>query len=81
MRRLLTDPGQPDAAAIAEAVEVLRRGGVVAYPTDTLYGLAVDPANETAVERLFDLKGRDAAAAIALIAADAESSQLEGVGQ
>ena len=78
MRRLLTDPGQPDAAAIAEAVEVLRRGGVVAYPTDTLYGLAVDPANETAVERLFDLKGRDAAAAIALIATDAAQAARAG---
>ena len=79
MRRLLTDPAEPDETAIAEAVEVLRSGGVVAYPTDTLYGLAVDPANDTAVRRLFDLKGRDAAAAIALIAADA--AQAEHAGQ
>jgi L-threonylcarbamoyladenylate synthase len=79
MRRLLTDPAQPAGTAIAEAVEVLRGGGVVAYPTDTLYGLAVDPANDTAVRRLFDLKGRDAAAAIALIAADA--AQAEHAGQ
>jgi L-threonylcarbamoyladenylate synthase len=79
MRRLLTDPAEPAGTAIAEAVEVLRGGGVVAYPTDTLYGLAVDPANETAVRRLFDLKGRDAAAAIALIAADA--AQAEHAGQ
>jgi len=78
MRRLFTDPVRPDETAIAEAVEVLRGGGVVAYPTDTLYGLAVDPANDTAVRRLFDLKGRDAAAAIALIAADAAQAEHAG---
>jgi L-threonylcarbamoyladenylate synthase len=78
MRRLLTDPEQPDEEAIVEAVGVLRGGGVVAYPTDTLYGLAVDPANDTAVRRLFDLKGRDAATAIALIAADAAQAEHAG---
>ena len=36
-------PDQPEPEVIALAVDVLRRGGVVAYPTDTLYGLAVDP--------------------------------------
>ena len=70
MRRLICDPDEPGAAVIAEAVGILLRGGIVAYPTDTLYGLAVDPRNEGAVGRLFSLKGRDAAAAIALIAAD-----------
>ena len=78
MRRLLTDPEQPDETAIAEAVGVLRSGGVVAYPTDTLYGLAVDPANDAAVRRLFDLKGRNVAAAIALIAADAAQAEHAG---
>ena len=78
MRRLVSDPEQPDEAAIAEAVEVLHRGGVVAYPTDTLYALAVDPTSETAVRKLFGLKGRDAAAAIALIAADPAQAEHAG---
>ena len=46
-----------------------RRGGLVAYPTDTLYGLAVDPRRDDAVARLYAAKGRDASAAIPLIAA------------
>jgi L-threonylcarbamoyladenylate synthase len=79
MRRVVSDPVVPGDAAIAEAADVLRRGGVVAYPTDTLYGLAVDPRRDEAVERLFALKGRDAGAAIALIAADV--SQAEGAGR
>jgi L-threonylcarbamoyladenylate synthase len=78
MRRLVSDPDQPDHAAIAEAVGVLHGGGVVAYPTDTLYGLAVDPASDAAVRKLFDLKGRDAAAAIALIAADPTQAEQAG---
>ena len=66
----------PDA--IAAAVDVLRRGGVVAYPTDTLYGLAVDPRSDTAVERLFAVKARERTQAIPLIAADAEQATLAG---
>src|SRR6185436_19433672 len=61
----------PDPAVIREAVELIRRGLVVAYPTDTLYGLAVDPRNAGAVKRLFELKGRAETSALTLIAADA----------
>ena len=70
MRCEHVDPLAPERVVIDAAVAVLEAGGVVAYPTDTLYGLAVDPRNDAAVERLFALKGRDAASAIALIAAD-----------
>ena len=64
MRRLVTDPVRPDETAIAEAVEVLRGGGVVAYPTDTLYGLAADPFSAAAVARVFEVKGRAAERAL-----------------
>ena len=53
---------------VRRAAEVIRKGGVVAYPTDTFYGLAVDPRNADAVGRLFALKGRDAGKASPLIA-------------
>src|SRR5204863_9853147 len=62
--------------AIAAAVEVLRAGGVVAFPTDTLYGPAVDPRRPDAVGRLFALKGRDAGAAVPLVAASLEQAVL-----
>ena len=58
------------------AVAVLRRGGVVAYPTDTFYGLAVDPRNADAVALLFALKGRDAGKASPLIAGSVEQARL-----
>lgn len=44
---------------INKAVQILKQGGVVVYPTDTAYGLAVDATNGKAVKKLFRLKGRD----------------------
>ncbi|MCS6798937.1 MAG: L-threonylcarbamoyladenylate synthase [Myxococcota bacterium] len=58
-------------ALIAQAVEVLRRGGVVACPTETLVGLLVDARDESAVARLCAIKGRPEATPIALIVPDA----------
>src|SRR5262245_55761008 len=69
MTRLFVSATDPESGAIAAAAEVLRAGGVVAFPTDTLYGLAVDPRRSDAVERLFLLKGRDLTVAVPLIAA------------
>lgn len=43
---------------LQEAGEVVRGGGVIAFPTETFYGLGVNPFNVQAVQRLYDLKGR-----------------------
>lgn len=48
------------AADIADAVQVLRSGGVVAFPTETVYGLGADALNPVAVKRIFTIKGRPA---------------------
>jgi len=56
---LKIDPGKPDAEKLAEAVRVLCEGGVVAFPTETFYGLGADARNETAVEKIFRIKGRN----------------------
>jgi L-threonylcarbamoyladenylate synthase len=45
--------------SLAQAVDWLQRGGIVAFPTETYYGLAVDPFNEDALQALFRLKARD----------------------
>ena len=70
MRRVVVDPGNPDAAALKQAVDVIHAGGCVAVPTDTLYGLAVNPFDAAAVETLFTVKHRESGRAIPLIAAD-----------
>ena len=72
MRRVAIDACQPAAAALAEAVAILHAGGVVAMPTDTLYGLAADPFSSEAVARVFAVKGRSADRAMPLVAADVD---------
>jgi L-threonylcarbamoyladenylate synthase len=52
------NPNQPDAHAIEQAATVIRRGGLVAFPTETVYGLGADALNEQAIQRIFKAKGR-----------------------
>lgn len=54
----------------AGAVAQLRAGQVIAYPTEAVYGLGCDPANETAIRNLLALKGRPESAGFVLIASD-----------
>ena len=70
--RIDIDPASCRPEDLAEAVSFLRSGGIVAFPTDTLYGLAVDPTSPSAVARLFALKERPASAAIPFVAASRE---------
>ncbi|ABK45948.1 translation factor SUA5 [Magnetococcus marinus MC-1] len=52
---------------LRHAVQLLEGGGILAYPTETLYGLGVDPFNPQAVRRLLDLKGREAKKGLILL--------------
>ncbi|MCX8066485.1 MAG: L-threonylcarbamoyladenylate synthase [Anaerolineae bacterium] len=52
------DPDRPDAALIAHAAAIIRSGGLVAFPTETVYGLGADGLNPAAVARIFEAKGR-----------------------
>ena len=61
--------------ALAQAVAALRAGGVIAYPTEAVYGLGCDPQAATAIARLFALKQRPAGQGVLLIAA--EFAQVE----
>ena len=57
------------------AIKAIRSGGIVAYPTETSYGLAVDPSNKEAVAKLFELKGRSDKNPISLIVNDIEMAR------
>jgi L-threonylcarbamoyladenylate synthase len=59
-RVLTVDSRHPDTAAIAEAARVLADGGLVAFPTETVYGLGAHALDTEAVERIFRVKGRPA---------------------
>lgn len=71
MRRVFVDPDAPQRDAIQEAAKWILNNGIVAVPTDTLYGLAANPFSADAVARIFAVKGRDLERALPLVAADA----------
>ncbi|MCP5097463.1 MAG: threonylcarbamoyl-AMP synthase [Chloroflexi bacterium] len=54
------DPQTPDPAILAQAATIIKNGGLVAFPTETVYGLGADALNADAVRRIFTAKGRPA---------------------
>src|SRR5580692_4768425 len=84
---LVTRVSRADAAAIGDAVRCLKAGGLVAFPTETVYGLGADATDGRAIARLYEAKGRpafnpliahvaDLPAARALARFDAEAEKL-----
>lgn len=68
---LLSETGVENAAK--KAAKILKKGGIVLFPTDTLYGLAVDVTNPKALQRLRDLKGREKKKPISVIVSEVEA--------
>jgi L-threonylcarbamoyladenylate synthase len=72
MQLLSVDPHHPDADAIARAAELLRAGRLVAFPTETVYGLGANALDARAVERIYAAKGRPAYNPLIVHVADAD---------
>jgi L-threonylcarbamoyladenylate synthase len=66
----------PDRDGLTRAAQLLRGGGVVAFPTDTVYGLGADAADDLAQRRIYQIKGRPVGLPLILMAA--AESQLAG---
>src|SRR5689334_9186808 len=64
------NPEQPSPEAIDRAAKVIRKGGVVAIPTDALYTLIADPMNLHAVVSVFKAKGRESVRSLPLLVSD-----------
>lgn len=62
--------------SVTEAARIIRGGGVVAIPTDTFYGLAADPLNESALDRILRIKSRDEGKGILVLIGDFEMMRL-----
>jgi L-threonylcarbamoyladenylate synthase len=73
----IADASDPDA--VREAARILRRGGLVAFPTETVYGLGADALNPLAVARIFEVKGRPRLDPLIVHVADAEDAARYGV--
>jgi tRNA threonylcarbamoyl adenosine modification protein (Sua5/YciO/YrdC/YwlC family) len=64
------NPDHPEPRKVARVVEVLQKGGVIAYPSDTVYGLGCDLMNKAAIERLYQIKGMARDKSLAFICPD-----------
>lgn len=67
---LSINPDHPEPRKVRRAVDALLSGGVIAYPTDTVYGLGCDITNKHAIERLYAIKRMDRAHPLAFVCPD-----------
>jgi len=83
--RVRVRPDHPEPDIVLNAANIIRQGGLVAYPTETLYGLGADPFQAAAVEKLFAVKGRPAGSALILLVARTNQAfdvaQVSGIGR
>jgi tRNA threonylcarbamoyl adenosine modification protein (Sua5/YciO/YrdC/YwlC family) len=64
------NPENPQQRLIAKAVDILKEGGIIAYPTDTIYGIGCDIMNKKAIEKIYRLKNRDQKTPFSFICSD-----------
>ncbi|MDF1579252.1 MAG: L-threonylcarbamoyladenylate synthase [Desulfuromonadales bacterium] len=64
------NPENPQPRVIKQIVEVVQKGGVIAYPTDTIYGLGCDIFNQKAIKKIYQIKQRDARKPFSFVCAD-----------
>jgi tRNA threonylcarbamoyl adenosine modification protein (Sua5/YciO/YrdC/YwlC family) len=64
------NPENPQQRLIAKAVDILKEGGIIAYPTDTIYGIGCDIMNKKAIETIYRLKNRDQKTPFSFICSD-----------
>ncbi len=76
MKILKTNNNSPDKQIIEEAVNVLAKGGIVLYPTDTVYGLGANIFNNKAVRRVFKIKQRSLLKPLSILVHDVDSIDL-----
>lgn len=64
---LKINTGHSEEDVISSAAAIISRGGVIAYPTETIYGLGADATNERAIRKIFEIKGRNFSNPVSLI--------------
>ena len=70
MKFITLDPIHPEQKKLGEAADIILSDGVIGYPTETVYGLGANALSDNAVEKVFDLKGREKNKPILIIASD-----------
>jgi len=78
-RLVSVDPKGPQPEIVRQACEILRTGGLVAFPTDTLYALGANALDPEAIERVFTIKGRHHGKPLSVLVGSPEAAEQLGV--
>lgn len=76
MKIFKISPENPDMDLINEAIDIMAGGGIILYPTDTVYGLGANIFNNDAVEKIYEIKNRDQSKPLSVLVQDIESLEL-----
>ena len=76
MKILKTNNNSPDEWVINEAIDVMSKGGVIIYPTDTVYGLGANIFDNKAVRRVFKIKQRNLLKPLSILVSDTDAIEL-----
>ena len=76
MKILKTNNNSPDEWVINEAIDVMAKGGVIIYPTDTVYGLGANIFDNKAVRRVFKIKQRNLLKPLSILVSDTDAIEL-----
>ena len=76
MKIFKMSPENPDMDLISEAIDIMANGGIILYPTDTVYGLGANIFNNDAVKKIYEIKKRDSSKPLSVLVQDTESLEL-----
>lgn len=76
MKIFKISPENPDMDLIGEAIDIMAVGGIILYPTDTVYGLGANIFNNDAVKKIYEIKKRDSSKPLSVLVQDANSLEL-----
>lgn len=76
MKIFKMNPENPDMDLIKEAIDIMAEGGIILYPTDTVYGLGANIFNNDAVKKIYEIKNRDPSKPLSVLVQDMESLEL-----
>jgi L-threonylcarbamoyladenylate synthase len=76
---LSVDSVNPDVKVIKEVVDVMKKGGLIIYPTETSYGIGTDATNIKSIEKIYGIKGRDPSKSIPVLVSSLSMIKKYGV--
>jgi L-threonylcarbamoyladenylate synthase len=73
------DAMKPDVKLLKQAVNVMKKGGLIIYPTETCYGIGADATNKKSIDKIYEIKNRDTSKPIPILVSNLDMINEYGV--